>query len=1365
MTLRQARRRALCAVFCAACLGAAASHSQGVPGDWTTFGNGPAHTGYQPGVVGGNPPLLLWRNEAAFREGYRNQVVVAAGRIFMTKVFGADHLLSSLDAKSGDEIWRRRIDDASHLLPPTYAEGTVFVQELNGRDSELRAIDSLTGQLEWSAPYESQHHGYYAPVVADGGVWAGGGEFSGLQGFDRYTGAARFFHDYGNNTDEWTPLYYEGRLFTWNEALFREYDPFTGDLLGSLDVEWPDSPLSAQYAVPAAAEGRAYLQSDSNVTIVDLDNFVVERQVPSPERGTPAAAHGLFYTLAGSTIEARAPATGETLVTYEAPEEFLVYQQPIVTDDSVIASTRTAVYIYDRLSGAVVNTIPEGGLITLADDVLYVNVVNPRGPGIGEFRPQLSAWLIAYRGRVDDAEPEVVAEIPDQVLDQGETFEVDLANVFFDPDDDAASIYYTVEGNTGANFVPATVIDDRLIIDLPDFPGESTVTVRANSFGQFVEESFHVLVENPDVVIELFDASGKEIQVGDTVSGVISGQLTVTNKAGYHAQFYQNFRVLFPSRHGHMIDSAIWTRSFRVDTTRFFDGENLVSVHVHPANVVGSEYTASFDVGRFRIVSSNGNPAPNGDTLLPVLEIAKDQTGIFESRDVPGHILTSSVSSFAISDDFGTIDIDHEQFSSDQAQVIPHLGASVLGRFRWVNREPPFGDSPGALISSVSLLGFQKAFEYDARIVYFLTDAVGRANYGFFDFSMPILPEEDREAFELPVVDSAFLNAKQGDELVVPAGGSLTLQARVANARTLGGLFPTLGTWIGNRSVAVTDLQPLIDALAPGEETLVVDIEVPAEEIARLQSARLGGQDASAFAIWNDFFNANNRYSFPSSSHAHLSMIRTSDFPWPYSADADGDGVNVSGDNCPDTPNHHQTDFDNDGLGDPCDDDDDNNGIRDVDELVNYAPVPSVLALQSGLGVTTVYTDQGPVTLMATVRDRNVGDAHSFSWQSASAIPANDGGAGAMFSFMPDSLPVGLHRVTLTVEDDAAVPTASTLDSVLRVGGSAPQLESDVDTDGDGRFDLEEGAWDGDLDRIPNYLDPIDEPQRLPAGHANAVIEAAASISLRLGETAFASGRRNARIRWPDLLQHGGVDGQSAASPYDGDYFHVTGIFDVEAVLPQPDGVAELVLPLTSPIPVDAVLRRYEPGLGWSSFGLGGPDAVASSAPIAGACPKPESPVYRPGLTVGDLCVRLTIADGGANDAGRSSDGIVKLTGGVAAADSPEPVVSVSAAGGGDGRFVRGMGEQVVFRIVVSSDSYDAEIDSLTVSAAGALNERFDIDQVALYWDANRNDAPEAGELIGRGSYAFDNGNIVFTFDEPRTLSPGDNRLLITYEF
>jgi hypothetical protein len=57
--------------------------------------------------------------------------------------------------------------------------------------------------------------------------------------------------------------------------------------------------------------------------------------------------------------------------------------------------------------------------------------------------------------------------------------------------------------------------------------------------------------------------------------------------------------------------------------------------------------------------------------------------------------------------------------------------------------------------------------------------------------------------------------------------------------------------------------------------------------------------------------------------------------------DPDHDGFVTPNDNCPDTPNQFQTDTDNDGAGDACDDDDDGDHVDDARDNCRLATNPA----------------------------------------------------------------------------------------------------------------------------------------------------------------------------------------------------------------------------------------------------------------------------------------------------------------------------------------------------------------------------------------------------------------------------------------
>jgi len=85
--------------------------------------------------------------------------------------------------------------------------------------------------------------------------------------------------------------------------------------------------------------------------------------------------------------------------------------------------------------------------------------------------------------------------------------------------------------------------------------------------------------------------------------------------------------------------------------------------------------------------------------------------------------------------------------------------------------------------------------------------------------------------------------------------------------------------------------------------------------------------------------------------------------------DKDGDGITDSLDNCPMIANPDQADFDCDGQGDACDDDDDNDGVLDVYDQCAFTPLGMAVDPSNGCSVNQLIPCEGPRGTTATWRE------------------------------------------------------------------------------------------------------------------------------------------------------------------------------------------------------------------------------------------------------------------------------------------------------------------------------------------------------------------------------------------------------------
>jgi len=346
---------------------------------WNTFGNGQAHTGVYRGSLLGITYAQAW---ATTFSRALNPVAVDKGLVYVTlNAYSGTADLNVVSATTGALVWSRSFASTGEsgyaVNPPTVYKGNVYVQQGTGIPNGggqvippvLWSNNATTGQTNWTAPFTAQWESYFAPTIyQSAGIWVDGGTYGGLYGFNFNGSQSAFVTE--PQYDLWTPTYYNGVIYSYVAGSFKAVNPSTGVVSWSLSLTDSSTPYSMNCAMPIA-NNLAYANGHLYLNAVNVATHAVAWTVSGTFTGTPAVANGNIYVISGSQVEVLNASTGASITAYQTGNTGLT-GQPVVASDSLVVSSSTRTYLFDLGTGTLVQTIPYGGPVSVANGTLYI---------------------------------------------------------------------------------------------------------------------------------------------------------------------------------------------------------------------------------------------------------------------------------------------------------------------------------------------------------------------------------------------------------------------------------------------------------------------------------------------------------------------------------------------------------------------------------------------------------------------------------------------------------------------------------------------------------------------------------------------------------------------------------------------------------------------------------------------------------------------------------------------------------------------------------------------------------------------------------------------------------------------------------
>ncbi|HEX5355556.1 MAG TPA: PQQ-binding-like beta-propeller repeat protein [Aquabacterium sp.] len=336
--------------------------------EWAQYQGNAQHTGYA-NVTLSNDFSLAWAKNFS---GGINPVAAADGSVFVTTTgYFAGQYLYALDAATGQERWSKNFGSIYSVNPPSYANGTVYLQTGNhGGDSYFRGYNSASGDLVVKTPFSAQWERYQAPTLLNGNAYVNGGYYGGAYSFNLASGNQRWFTGL-EQYDGWTPAVSDKYVVTYTGGNLRVLDPNTGAVTQTIsDPNFSWSGWTAGPA-PVLVGDHAFETAAGHLSSFNLLTGGIDWSVSGVTGQIATDGHEIF-AIRNGTLSSLDLLTGATNWMWEDPGNSSFSGEVLATQNYVFVSGSSQSYVIDRVTHKVVKTFGDTGRIALGNDMMYI---------------------------------------------------------------------------------------------------------------------------------------------------------------------------------------------------------------------------------------------------------------------------------------------------------------------------------------------------------------------------------------------------------------------------------------------------------------------------------------------------------------------------------------------------------------------------------------------------------------------------------------------------------------------------------------------------------------------------------------------------------------------------------------------------------------------------------------------------------------------------------------------------------------------------------------------------------------------------------------------------------------------------------